>query len=210
MPSPWVWEKGLRRYRDTETGRFIGAKGMVDLRDRFVEAQKAKTADIAARLVSGEIDSARFVKEMRQVIKETYIDQYVMAKGGRGQLTQADYGRIGAMVKEQYKFLQGFERDLLNGKVKGGQIAVRAGLYIDSSTQAFERSRSEALGVPTLPQYPGDGATVCRTSCRCHWEIREREGGWDCYWRLGPVRTEHCPDCLINASTWSPLRIEAR
>jgi hypothetical protein len=208
MPTPWVWEKGLRRYRDTETGRFIGAKGMVDLRDRFVAAQKGRTAELAARLTSGEIDSAQWVKEMRQVVKETYIDQYVMAKGGRGQLTQADYGRIGAMVKEQYKFLQGFERDILNGKVKAGQIAVRAGLYVDSSTQSFERSRSESMGVPTLPQYPGDGATVCRTNCKCHWEIRERIGGWDCYWRLGPVKTEHCPDCLVNTETWNPLQVE--
>jgi hypothetical protein len=182
---------------------------MLELRDVFVERQKAQTSALASRLVNDEITRAEWVKGMRDVIKQTYIDQYVMAKGGRGNLTQADYGRIGAMVKEQYKFLQGFERDIKNGKMTGGQIAVRSSLYVDSSTQAFERSRAESLGVPKLPQYPGDGATVCRTNCKCHWEIQERAGGWDCFWRLGPVKTEHCPDCVVNAGAWNPLQLEA-
>ena len=209
MPSLWRWEAKLSRYRNAETGRFIGAKGMVELRDLFVERQKAQTADLAARLIGGDLTSAEWVEAMRGVIKQTYIDQYVMARGGRAAMTQADFGRLGQMLKEQYKFLQGFERDLLNGKLTAGQIATRASMYIDSSTQAFERARGVALGAPTLPQYPGDGATVCRTSCRCHWEIQARVGGWDCYWRLGPVKTEHCESCVINASQWNPLRVEA-
>lgn len=208
MPrNPWRWEAKLRRYREATTGRFIGAKGMLELRDQFIEAQKARTAELAAQLTGGEINSAEWLQQMRQVIKESYIDQYIMANGGRAKLTQADYGRIGAMVKEQYKFLQGFERDLLAGKVKGGQIAVRAGMYVDSSKQAFERGRAQSLGMPQLPQYPGDGATVCRTSCKCHWRIVERDAGWDCFWELGA--SEHCPDCLRNAGIWNPLKVEA-
>lgn len=162
MPSLWRWEPNLRRYRNAETGRFIGAKGMVDLRDTFVARQKAQTADLAARLTGGELDTAQWVTQMRQVVKQTYIDEYVMARGGRAQLTQADYGRLGAMLKEQYKYLQGFERDILSGKLTSGQIATRAGMYIDSATQAFERAQAVAVGAPSLPQYPGDGATVCR------------------------------------------------
>lgn len=209
-PNPWVWEPRTHRYRNTASGRFVGARQMVQLRDTFIEAQKARTADLAARWASGELTTAQWREGMRLVIKQTYIDQYVMAKGGRGQLTQADYGRIGALVKEQYKFLQGFERDLKNGQMtSAGQVAYRAALYVDSATSSFERGRAEALGAPKLPQYPGDGATVCRTSCKCHWEIERVTGGWLAYWRLGPVKTEHCPDCYRNAGVWNPLVVEA-
>ena len=42
MPSLWRWEPKLSRYRNAETGRFIGAKGMVELRDLFVERQRRR------------------------------------------------------------------------------------------------------------------------------------------------------------------------
>jgi len=68
--------------------------------------------------------------------------------------------------------------------------------------------------LPELPAYPGDGQTICLTNCACSWQIEEvYEGevltGWDCYWTLGIVKTEHCDDCLDNTGKWNPLFISA-
>lgn len=207
MPTktPWVWNESLQRYRSTETGRFLGPRQMLELRDVFAQAQRARTSELAARLTTGEITATAWQGEMKGIIKQTYIDQYVMAKGGRAQMTQADYGRLGNMLRDQYKYLQGFESDIKAGKLSPGQIAARANLYVESSTQAYERGRAAALGVPKLPAYPGDGSTQCRSNCRCHWEIVPTDGGWDCFWRLGDA--QHCSGCQVNAGTWSPLQV---
>ena len=97
MPTktPWVWNESLQRYRSTETGRFLGPRQMLELRDVFAQAQRARTSELAARLTTGEITATAWQGEMKGIIKQTYIDQYVMAKGGRAQMTQADYGRVG-------------------------------------------------------------------------------------------------------------------
>lgn len=203
--TPWVWNESLQRYRSTETGRFLGSRQMLELRDVFAESQKARTSELAARLTTREITATQWQAEMKGIIRQTYIDQYVMAKGGRSQMTQADYGRVGRMLRDQYKFLQGFESDIKAGKLAPGQIATRANLYVESSTQAYERGRSESLGMPQLPAYPGDGSTQCRSNCKCHWEIVPTESGWDCFWRLGDA--QHCGGCQTNAGTWNPLQV---
>ena len=145
----------------------------------------------------------QWVLEMRQQIKETYSNEYMLARGGRNNMTQADWGRVGAMVKRQYRYADGFARDIDAGKVSGGQIRTRARMYVDSATQAFERAKTESLGLPVLPAYPGDGQTVCRANCQCHWEIADVGDHWEATWQLGVA--EHCPDCVQNAEQWAPL-----
>ena len=206
MPSPWVWSQSAHRYRNTRTGQFIGQAQMVGLRDAFLDAQRDAAADLAGRLASGDIPVGEWQRLMRRDVKDSFIDQYVLAHGGRGTMTQSDWGRIGAMVKEQYSYLDGFAKAIENGELSEAQIRARASMYHDASVQAYEKGHAVMMGVPTLPAYPGDGATQCHGNCRCHWDIRDAEGGWDCYWVIDPG-AEHCPDCITNADRWNPLEV---
>ena len=203
MPSPWVWDDRAKRYRDTATGRFITQHKAVTLRDYYIEAKKADMDALSRRLLNHDVNLQQWVLEMRQQIKETYSNEYMLARGGRNNMTQADWGRVGAMVKRQYRYADGFARDIDAGKVSGGQIRTRARMYVDSATQAFERAKTESLGLPVLPAYPGDGQTVCRANCQCHWEIADVGDHWEATWQLGVA--EHCPDCVQNAEQWAPL-----
>ena len=206
MPSPWVWSVAAHRYRNTRTGRFMGPTEMLGLRDSFMDAQRASAAELSERLVQGDLDVGQWQKMMRRDIKTSYIDQYVLAHGGRGTMTQADWGRIGAMVKEQYRYLDGFAEAVADGTLTEGQIRIRSQMYHDSSAQSYERGNAKAYGMPDLPAYPGDGSTACHTNCRCHWRIEEVEGGWDAYWVLDPA-AEHCHDCDTRSGDWNPLEV---
>jgi hypothetical protein len=99
-----------------------------------------------------------------------------------------------------------------NAFIYEAQIAARSKMYLNSAREAFERAKARAYGLPTLPAYPGDGQTVCRTNCRCTWRIEELfddEGnviGWNCYWDMVDDPGT-CPDCTANAAKWSPLSI---
>ena len=72
---------------------------------------------------------------MRQQIKETHLAQYMVAAGGRNRMTAADYGRVGAALRTQYRFLNAFAGDILRGNLSDAQIKARANMYFsyDSS-----------------------------------------------------------------------------
>jgi hypothetical protein len=206
MAGPWLWSTAAHRYRNTRTGRFLGPTEMVSLRDVYLDSKKIGAGDLTVRLANGEMDVAQWQRIMRNDVKNSYIDQYVLGHGGRGTMTQADWGRIGAMVKEQYRYLDGFARAVADDTLSEAQIRTRAGMYHDSSVQAYERGHSQMMGVPTLPAYPGDGSTACHSNCRCHWDIREVNGGWDCYWVV-MGGGEMCEDCAQRGDEWSPYEV---
>ena len=123
-------------------------------------------------------------------------------------MTQANYGELGGLLKAQYKWLNNFASEIADGTQSLAQIKARSGLYIASATNAFERGKAASYGMPKLSQYPGDGKTECLRQCKCHLQIEETATVWQVHWKLGPVRTEHCGDCLGLAAEWAPLVIK--
>lgn len=163
---------------------------------------------LAERLVNEDITLQEWVIEMRLIIKDAYIAQYVAAKGGRHNMTAADWGRIGRMMAPdgQYQFLNGFANDIVDKDLSLRQIVARGNLYINSSTQAFERGKAALYGI-RLPAYPADGSQVCLSNCKCSWEIVLVDGVYHCYWRLNGS-AEHCETCLANSAAYSPYIAE--
>ena len=205
MTSPWIWLPKLKRYRNTKTGRFIGAAQMATLKDIFLAAQRDKMDALAAKLGRDAMTRREMILEAREVIKGTTLDCYALAKGGRGHMTQADYGRVGAMVKVQYAALQGLEQRLKDGKLSQAQLAYQLKLYVNATKAAFERGKVASYGVPDLPAMPGDGTSECRVNCKCSWKIVETDTEWQCTWQRSAA--ESCPTCVQRARLWAPLRV---
>ncbi len=202
----WIWDDIKKFFIDAAgvIAEKLGFGVLVDLRDQFSENAMTESDKLISSLMEdGNIGLQTWNLQMRELIKNTYRAQYELAIGGRENMTQADYGRLGGILQEQYRYLQGFTDDLAAGKLSPGQAMYRARMYIDSSTQAFERARAAGFGLD-LPQYPGDGGTQCLTNCKCEWDIQFDEKNWvfNCTWRLGYA--EHCPDCLENARVYNP------
>lgn len=203
--SPWVWSQESKRYRNTADGRFIGQRKMTELRDQFIEAKRGNGANLARELANGTMTVQEFELGFRWEIKSTFVDQYVLGKGGRNAMTQADFGTVGAMIKSQYAYAHRFAQDIAAGKLSQAQIAQRAGLYIDSSTQAFERGKTASYGMPSLPDYPASGNQICKSNCKCSWSIAETDEEWRCTWLTSSG--ESCDTCIENAAKWAPLII---
>lgn len=207
-PLRWVWNavktayQKLRGERTEKVQRTSPAR-----RDRLSNQilQTGTTDKLVGDVFAKRIDHQQWTLQARQTIKQTFIAQYMLGRGGRAAMTQADWGRLGAMLKGQYQYLQRFEQDLIDGKITEAQARIRLKMYLQASTQAHELALSIAKGVPRLPAYPGDGQTVCKAQCKCHWEYEETEDRWLCTWTLGAA--EHCPDCLVNAGKWNPLTV---
>lgn len=200
----WVWDDIKKFFKDVagKIAESLGFGAVEGLRDEFTDKVMGESDNLIEQLlVTGEIDVQGWVGEMRVLIKDTYRALYELAIGGRNNMTPADYGRLGGILQEQYRYLDGFAEDLARGKLSLAQAQYRARMYIESATQAFERAKAAGYGL-VLPQYPGDGGTKCLSNCRCKWEIKERPDRWLCYWRLG--QAEHCIDCLEASQVYKP------
>lgn len=205
IAAAWVWDDRAKVFRNTITRRTISQARAITLRDFYIQAQTGQMDALTRRLLNRQIDLQQWILEMRTQTKTAYINEYLLARGGRGNMTQRDWGRLGGLLKRQYEYVNNFARDIDAGRASGGQIQTRSRMYVNGATQAFERAKAESHGLPHLPQYPGDGQTQCRSNCQCGLHYEEQEDSWNVYWRLGVA--EHCPDCVRLAEEWKPYTV---
>lgn len=203
---PWGWDPVAHRYRDIETGRFLSRARALELVQQSIDASGIASDQLASYAASGALSAADYGSFFREEIKREYLRQYLLGIGGREQMTAADWGSIGGMLREQYGWLQGFLDEIASGNLTEAQIMARARMYLNSAREAYERAHAKtavaggmteelwALGeaehcpdclayaaegwqpVGTFPE-PGDGSTQCLTNCQCHKAYRNPETG---------------------------------
>jgi hypothetical protein len=207
MPD-FRYDLATKRFRGAD-GRFLSQAQAVDLRNEWTANRAAANRDLTLRLANGELSVQQWQAEMMASIKETWITSYLLGRGGRAMMEPSDWGRLGALIKEQYQYLRDFAAEIVAGRQTPAQVIARSGLYASASTQAYEEARNTAYeGMPTLPGFPADGATQCRANCKCRWSISETVTEWRARWTLGAA--EHCSGCVERAGKWGDLRFPKR
>jgi hypothetical protein len=173
---------------------------------RRVEAYEARSRKLAALLAAGLLTVELWRQAMRYELRTLHAVAYVVGVGGMSGVTTANAALLTAAVEAQYGFLDGFIADMTAGALSEAQIASRAALYGTASNATLQSAAGSAMGMPRLPAYPGDGTSICRVNCLCHWRIEYLGGAdWNAYWRKAPA--ESCKTCLNRAIVWNPLHI---
>jgi hypothetical protein len=199
----WGYDVNARRYRDGSNGRFLPESTITTLRDGLLDARRLSADNLAEALAEGRIDLETWQLGMRAVIRDTALTEYVFGRGGVNAMEQADYGRVGAFVKEQYTYLRDFAAERLAGTVSDAQLAARAKMYAHAGVAAHSLGREATFGgTLQLPAHPGVG-TACLANCRCVWQIQEGPEAWVCTW----VREagESCEVCVGRAGQYNPF-----
>lgn len=195
---PITWNPTQARYRDSHTGRFISRETVLGYVRESIVASGNVTQTLAERVASGQLSSREFLTVFKTEIKDEYIRQYIAGRGGLGSMTQSDWGRLGAAIKEQYKFADKFASELSG--LSEAQIVNRANMYINSSNQAFEMAYRRSVtisgnfteerwilgdkqhcsgcienagrGWVPIGELPPFGTTPCGSQCGCHITYR--------------------------------------
>lgn len=204
----WGWLKSAFSFVSKLTGKILGKSGEHVLVNSVCDDGILAVNNITEQLLADQIDVNTWLREIRAELKTIYIQQYLLGIGGQAQLMPADYGSIGGMLADQYRYLQNFAQEIAAGNLTPGQIRQRIAMYANSCREGYARARARAHGIPdgALPAFPGDGTSCLGlTRCHCFWDIVERKDRWDCYWRLGVA--EHCILCLDHAKVWNPYVI---
>ncbi len=208
-PNPltpeYLWNERAAQYTNRKTGRFVSRQVIRDQLDNVIDASSQVMRAISQQLREGDISLAEWQTQMMQQIKTTHLAGGAMQRGGWQQMTQADFGRVGQIVRREYDFLRTFAEQIASGEQKlDGTLARRAGLYgqqgrptyltfwdSTAAQRGFDEERSilqpaehcteciseDAKGFQPLGQMIPIGRRICRSNDRCLKEFRNSQIG---------------------------------
>lgn len=169
--SSWRYDPISGRYRGAN-GRFLSQRAVEALVDGRINKLAAALRRYTDMLSRGDITLDQWQSSVREALKLTHVQAAIIGNGGKDTMVQADWGRIGQRLRVEYAYLQGFARDLLDGRVSPAMALARIGLY----AQAVRGSYWE-------------GAT-----------IRQGKQGYSLMRRILDSQAKHCQDCLDYAA----------
>ena len=208
-PNPLLpqyrWNVKAAQYADQATGRFVSRQLIRGQLEKVVDGSSQVMRALSQQLRDGNISLADWQLEMMQQIKTTHLAGAAMQKGGWQQMSQADFGRVGRIVRTEYEFLRNFAEQVASGKQKlDGSFTRRAAMYgqqgrptyltfwdSTASQRGFDEERSilqpaehcteciseDAKGFQPLGQMIPIGNRICRSNDKCVKEFRNSQTG---------------------------------
>ena len=170
LDAEWSFDRSTGRYRD-ERGRFLSRKAVHAIVDKRIEKLATKLRRYTRMMADGNITFDQWQQSVREAIKSAHVQNAIIGKGGRDNMTASDYGKIGQRLRQEYSYLQGFALDLLEQKVSMPMALARIGLYAESTRGSYWQ-----------------GA-----------ELRQREQGYSLMRRVLDPMAQHCDDCIRYA-----------
>jgi len=168
----WKFLISLGQFVVSATRRLLGKSAQRKLAQMVIEDMLVETDLLAEQLAERQIRLDEWELSMRNHLKDMYLQEYMLARGGRQNMNNRDYGSLGGMLAEQYRYLSRFSAEIASGQLSQGQIAARSRMYFRSAREAFERAQ---------------------------WRIAREAGLRYVKWTMNP-ELENCPDCIDFAS----------
>ncbi len=211
MASPkFTWNKEAQRFRYSsgeKKGQFVSKATVRSLMNDFIDDQKIRSDRITASFLGGGLTLAEWEDGMAKRIKALHSTAYLLGKGGTLRYDSSiDRGRIGNIVKEEYRFLRGFSEAIRDGKLSKAQIRARARSYMAAAYKTEQRAEEishqengyayeqnilgagescpdciyfAGLGVVPIGSTPPVGVgRQCGNNCQCHkdYSVEAPEG----------------------------------
>lgn len=168
--SSWSYDPRTGRYRGAN-GRFLSQSAIEALVDGRANKLGTVLRSVTKRLSDGAITLDQWQQSVRELLKLAHVQAAIIGHGGRDSMTAADWGRIGQGLREEYRYLEGFARDLLDGRVSPAMAAARIGLYASAIRKTYWQ-----------------GA-----------ELRQQKQGYSMMRRILDPQAAHCDDCISYA-----------
>lgn len=194
-----TWDNRALRYR-AGSGRFIKREAVL----REMEKSIAETARRMKRLSEGlqarRTNLPEWQLGMRDLVRAQHVLSAGVAQGGKAQLSPAALGRIGALTKKQYAYLNNFSRQIANGQQKlGGRFIQRAMQYASAARQTFSETERRLMRDAGYTEE----RNLLHSSEHCGECSAEASKGWVPVGSLSPVGSR---SCLVNCRCTLEMR----
>lgn len=192
---PLVWDSQANRYRDQQ-GRFVARTIVTEARNRIVDDAQRKLRAISQQFLDGKISLADWQTQFKDIIKAAHTLAAGIAMGGKANMTAADWGRVGQLLRVQYEALNRFALQIEAGKklslgrvdhyaasirstflnaerLRQPQFAVAR--WVRTKRESCEDCREqERRGVQLLSTFPRIGSLSCRHRCGCYLDLKPK------------------------------------
>lgn len=157
----YAWDQRMRRgrgaYIDLASGRMVGQKDVEGLLRDVIDVSEQAMREFGRMAAQGEMTPQEFYEAMRASSRLAMNAAAALSKGGWAQMSQADWGRNGWLLRQQYEYLAGMTAELATEQTPAGtrgrltpeQAQARAMLYTDAAWGRFwELEDEKAFRVP--------------------------------------------------------------
>lgn len=197
---PIKFDPKVLRFRG-DGGRFVKRSAVTQALDSARDEVKIRLKRLGEQLQRKEINLPQFAISARDELKALHVLSGGIAHGGKAQLSPAILGRLGAVTREQYAFLNGMVRQIANGQQPlNGSFFQRLNLYVSASHSTFVESErrlyrnagfDEEMNVLHAAEHCSEcsaeasrgwvpigtlskiGSRICRVNDRCSLEFRK-------------------------------------
>lgn len=186
--NPFVWDKKTGRYR-RPNGTFVSLAEVQQVIDQILDRQIRSAQNLAFQLRNGEISLTVWRQSMRDMIKNVHLYSAAAAKGGWAQLTQADYGRIGNIVRAEYKYLERFARGISDQRIAlDGRYFDRVRMYAEAGRDTYYQVTRAAMQAAGMREE----RNIRTANESCGGCIVESRRGWVPIGKLTPIGRRNC------------------
>ena len=171
MDAEWSYDRKVGRYRN-EKGQFLSKKAVGAIVDGRISKLEQQLKSFTDKLINGSITLGQWQGSVREAIKIAHIQVATIGYGGKTEMGSSEYGRIGQRLRSEYTYLQGFVRDLIDGRISAPMAMARIGLYAHSVRGSYWQGT----------------------------EMKEQQRGFSMMRRVLDDQAVHCQDCLRYAA----------
>ena len=150
--------------------------------------------ELAESLKSGNITVAQWEESMRDMLRREYETAMILAKGGRENITQSDWGYEGSALKKQYAYLNNFAKEIAADPAAwmSGRLNIRMDMYGESAYAALEDFRAREAKAQGCDEEQNE---LGGADNNCNGCLTENGRGRVSIGELVPVGSR---DCIIN------------
>ena len=190
LTSSFGWNEVAGRYIDLATGRFIPFLDVRDSLEEVMDASGLRMNALTDSLINEQISLAEWQLGMMEEIKTSHTAAAAAARGGWAQMSQADWGATGRLIRTQYDFLRNFANEIASGKQRlDGTARFRTDLYARAARGTFEETRRR---YERLMNGMEEERRVLGEADHCKGCLAQAKLGWQPIGTLDPIGAEEC------------------
>lgn len=163
----YTWDTRVGRFRNNDTGRYVGRQAILDLLEEQVNGGEGRMAALTEAYFDGDLSAAVYVEQMKTEARRLVLQSEALGAGGWDRLTAREYGRAGRELRDLYGRIDSTAADIALGALTLAQVLVRVAAYAGDARSHYwvamreSRRRSSASVVIIERNVLSAGAQHC-------------------------------------------------
>lgn len=130
LTPTYTWSARSQRYRSLATGRYVSRATVRRALDTALARSQVDILRLGRDLQAGRLTLAEWQVATARQLKAAHLASAAAARGGWAQMTQADYGRVGHRLRDEYAYLSRLAGQIADGtQALDGRLLTRLTLY---------------------------------------------------------------------------------